>query len=765
MQQEISRKINAEVGGMHCASCALIVEKAVAKLPGVKQASVNYANKKALVEFNENEIDASAIAAEVAKAGYTLRIPEKTKANTHQQHVATNNDDFVEQKKKLHFVLPLALLSIFLMLWEVASQYRDFIPNPFWGAFLSPILAWVPNFFLPMDLYNTIAFLVASVVLFWVGLDFVKAVPRFLMTGRANMDTLIGLGTLTAYIYSAIILLLPQLAVTLKLTRIFYFDVTIVVIGFIFLGKYFEALSTGRASAAMQKLMELAVKKARLVADGQEREVEIEAVKIGDVLRVRPSEKIPLDGVVVTGGSSVDESMLTGESLPIEKKIDSKVFGATINQSGVLDIRVTQIGEGTVLAQIIKTVEEAQGSKAPIQKLADRISGIFVPIIISIAVLTFLGWWIFAHDLSQGLVNAVAVLVIACPCALGLATPTAIMVGTGRGARRGILFKNGESFERSKDITMVVFDKTGTLTKGKPQVVGITPNPLYTFPEEKILKIAARIAMNSEHPLSRAVVEKAKSIEMVLEAVNDFQEIQGKGIAATCPDHAQPIMLGNRKLLEDNQLDVAWADSVLEAQAAGVGTKLFVVHHQEVIGVIVVADEVRSESKKVIADIKKMNLKVAMITGDHQKTAEAVAKELGIDVVLAEVLPSQKSDDIRKLQERGERVVFVGDGINDAPSLVQADLGIAMGSATDIAKEAGQIILMQNNLEKVLEAVQISRLTFRTIKQNLFWAFFYNIIAVPMAVAGLLNPAVAAAAMSFSSVSVVLNSLRIYRKR
>lgn len=765
MQPETqSKKIQAEIGGMHCASCALTVEKAVKKLPGVKNATVNYANKKAFVEFDPGLIDESAISAEVVKSGYKLKMPEKNTVMTHNHQAMMQDTELLEQKKKLHFVLPLASLSIFLMLWEVASQYRDFIPSHAWGRFLTPLISWVPNFFLPMDLYNALSFLIASAVLFWVGLDFVKAVPRFIMTGRANMDTLIGLGTLTAYVYSAIILLFPQLAAILKLTKIFYFDVTIVVIGFIFLGKYLEALSTGRTSAAMQKLMELAVKKARVVVDGQEQEVEIEAVKVGDILRVRPSEKIPLDGMVIVGGSSVDESMLTGESLPIEKKKDSAVFGATINQSGVLDIRVTQVGEGTVLSQIIRTVEEAQGSKAPIQKLADRISGIFVPVIISIATLTFAGWWLVGQDFSQGLVNAVAVLVIACPCALGLATPTAIMVGTGRGARRGILFKNGESFERSKDITMVIFDKTGTLTQGRPAVQRIVVNPAHNFTEEKVLKIAASVARYSEHPLSKAVAAEAGKKKIALASFGNIEEKQGMGIGAICQEHQVPVALGNKKILEDGGIVDVWVEKMLNSEEFGIGTKLFVAHNRQVVGAIIVADEIREESRKVIADIKGMKLKVAMITGDHERTARSVAKELGIDTALSEVLPSQKAAEIKKLQAQGEKVIFVGDGINDAPSLVQADLGIAMGSATDIAKEAGQIILMQNNLEKVLEAVKISRLTFRTIKQNLFWAFFYNAVSVPLAVLGFLNPAVAAAAMSFSSVSVVGNSLRIYRK-
>lgn len=533
----------------------------------------------------------------------------------------------------------------------------------------------------------------------------------------------------------------------------------------ILLGKYFEAKSTGQAGEAMRKLMELGVKKARIIReDNREEEVNIFEVKIGDTILVRPGERIPLDGIVLEGESNVDEAMLTGESLPVEKKKFSSVFGATVNQDGVLKIKVMQIGEGTVLAQIVKTVEEAQGSKAPIQKLADKISGIFVPIIITLAILTFLGWYFTGHNFALALINAVAVLVIACPCALGLATPAAIMVGTGRGARGGILFKSGESFERAKDITIAVFDKTGTLTKGKPEVEKIVANPAHNFTHDKILKIGASLAKHSEHPLSKAIANYAAEKNIALAEIGNIKEIRGKGLTGECVEHKTKLFLGNIKLLEENNLDVKWAEELAGDEKLGVGTRLFVVHGKDIIGAIVVADEVRVESKKVVEDLKKMGLKIAMITGDNQKTAEYIAEELGIENILAEVLPSGKAAEIKKMQAKGDKVVFVGDGINDAPSLVQADLGIAMGSAQDIAKEAGQIILMQNNLEKVVEAIKVSRLTFKTIRQNLFWAFGYNVVAIPLAAAGFLNPVIAAAAMAMSSVSVVANSLRIYKK-
>lgn len=755
------KKIKAEIKGMHCTSCALTIEKSIKKLHGVKMASVNYANKKALVEFNEDEINLQKINEEVKKAGYTMNMD----GGNEQMHHGDADNELIKQKAKLDFVLPITVLSIFLMFWEVASRYRDSVFSSVWGKIFNPLISWVPNFFMPMDLFNSISFVLATIIIFWVGIDFIKAIPRFLISGRANMDTLVGLGTFSAYLYSSFVLIFPQAANSLKLEQIFYYDVVIVVIGFIFLGKYFESRSVGQASEAMKKLLELSVKKARIIVDNNEREVDISTIKIDDILLVRPSEKIPLDGEIIEGESNVDESMLTGESMPVEKKIGSKVFGATLNEDGVLKIRVTQVGEGTVLSQIIKTVEEAQNSKAPIQKMVDKISGVFVPIVISIALLTFLGWYFVGNNFSVALINAVAVLVIACPCALGLATPTAIMVGTGKGAKRGILFKSGESFERTRKITTAVFDKTGTLTKGAPNVMKIVINPEHNFPEEKILKIAGSAAKNSEHPLSKAVSQHTKEKNITLAEFENFKELKGRGVSAYCKTHGTRVMLGNKKLLEENNINIAWAEKIINDAGLEVGTRLFVVHGESLVGALIVADEIRDETKNVIKTLKTMGLKIAMITGDNKKTGEAVAKELGIDRVLAEVLPSEKSEEIKKLQDKGEKVVFVGDGINDAPSLVQADLGIAMGSATDIAKEAGQIILMQNNLEKVVEAIRISKQTFLAIKQNLFWAFVYNVIAIPLAVLGLLSPIIAAASMAMSSVSVVGNSLRIYKKK
>jgi Cu+-exporting ATPase len=733
----MNKKLILKVSGMTCASCALNNERALTKTAGIINASVNFASKKALVEYDDVLLNEEQVKKIIINNGYNI---EEESAQKIGRELSSEGS-------------------------EVQKNWQDF----FWSAILTaPLLlemVYKLRFgvkVLDIDLMMYVHLILATVVVFFFGGRFHRMAWKQARHLQANMDTLVSMGTLVAYFFS-LWLIVEKLLFNLEKEG--YFEAAAIIITLILLGKYFEAKSTGQAGEAMRKLMELGVKKARVLLGGQEREMDIAEIKVGDVLIVRPSEKIPLDGEVIEGQSNVNESMLTGESMPVEKKIGSNVFGATLNEDGVLQIRVAQIGEGTMLAQIIKTVEEAQGSKAPIQKLADKISGIFVPIIILISLATFIGWYVGTKNISLAIVNAVAVLVIACPCALGLATPTAIMVGTGRGAKEGILFKSGESFERAKEISMVVFDKTGTLTKGVPEVLKIVSNPMHNFTEDKIIKIAASVANNSEHPLSRAVTKYAKDKKIELASFIDFKEFRGRGVSAVCATHQSVVMLGNKKLLEENNLDTAWAQNVLDNDNLGIGTRLFVVHNgKDVIGAIVLADEAREEAKNIIAKLYQMKLKVVMISGDNQKTAEAMGRELGIKKVLSEVLPGEKAMEIKKLQAEGEKIVFVGDGINDAPSLVQADLGIAMGSGTDIAKEAGQIILMQNNLEKVVEAIQLSKITFRTIEQNLFWAFFYNVIAIPLAVSGLLSPAIAAAAMSLSSVSVVMNSLRIYRK-
>ncbi|MFA6285160.1 MAG: heavy metal translocating P-type ATPase [Parcubacteria group bacterium] len=731
-----------KIVGMTCASCAVSNEKELLRAKGILSANVNFAAKKAYVEYDADVLNEEDLKKIIISNGYDIEKPHSA-GNSHEHHM-----DGMKMEDGGHGHGNE----------DIQKNWTSFL----WSAVLSaPLLVEMfvkiraGKLFLGIDLVMWLHLTLATVVVFWFGWRFHRMALMQAKKMRANMDTLISLGTLAAYFFSVWAIFSGREG---------YLESAALVITLILLGKYFEAKSTGQAGEAMQKLLELGARKARVIKGVREEEVNIYEVKVGDILLVKPGERIPLDGIVLEGESDVDEAMLTGESLPVEKKKYSSVFGATINQDGMLKIKVMQIGDETVLAQIIRTVEEAQGSKAPIQKLADKISGIFVPIVILLAMSTFLGWYFALHSFTLSLISAVSVLVIACPCALGLATPAAIMVGTGRGAKSGILFKSGESFERVKDISMIVFDKTGTLTKGKPEVQKIIGNPAYDYSEDKILKIAASLAKNSEHPLSKAIADHAQKNNIELAKLENIKEIRGKGMTGRCVEHKTKLFLGNKKLLEENNLGTLWADEILNDEKLGVGTRLFAVHGENIVGAIIVADEIREESKEVIGELENMGLKIAMISGDNKKTAEAVAKELGIEKVLAEVLPSEKAAEIKKLQKEGEKIIFVGDGINDAPSLVQADLGIAMGSAQDIAKEAGQIILVQNNLQKVVEAVKVSRLTFKTIRQNLFWAFGYNVVAIPLAMAGLLNPVVAAAAMAFSSVSVVANSLRIYRK-
>ena len=780
------QRITIGISGMTCASCAVSNEKALLKTKGILDATVNFAVKKAYIKYDPDVLNEEDVKRVIRENGYDIEI-------SNSQFLISNkipNSKSQKDRKIPNTRYPASPAGGQIpdtsadTAGDMHYHHEDENVSQYWRTFMRSAVFSLPLLlemiykirvgvgFVGIDLAMWLHLVLATVVVFGYGWRFHRMAFLQAKKFRANMDTLISLGTLTAYFYS--------------LWAVFsgkdgYFETAAIIVTLILLGKYFEAKSTGQAGEAMRKLLELGVKKARLIqAGGREEEVNIYDVRVGDTLLVKPGEKIPLDGIVLEGESDVDESMLTGESLPVGKKKYSSVFGATLNQDGVLKIKVTQVGEDTVLAQIIKTVEEAQAAKAPIQKLADKISGIFVPVVIALAISTFFGWYFFRADFTLAAINAVAVLVIACPCALGLATPAAIMVGTGRGAKSGMLFKSGESFERAKDISMIVFDKTGTLTLGKPKVTNViaknpeavevgpqsdeVSGPTSTFGGEKIIKIAGSLAKHSEHPLSKAVYDYAKEQNIRFAELENFKEIRGKGIVGECKEHKTKLLMGNKKLLEDNNLNTKWADEIINDEKYGVGTRLFVAHGNEVVGAIIVADELRPEAKEIVKKLEKMGLKIAMITGDNKKTAEYIARQLKIKDVLAEVLPSDKAGEVKKLQEQGDKVVFVGDGINDAPSLVQADLGIAMGSAQDIAKEAGQIILVQNNLKKVVEAIKVSKLTFRTIKQNLFWAFGYNVIAIPLAMAGLLNPIIAAAAMAASSVSVVVNSLMIYGK-
>lgn len=741
------KKETIKIKGMHCASCALNISKNLEKQAGVKSAQVNYVTEKASVEYDDDKIDLDKIKDTVVSSGYKV-VSEKTAMHghhdNHDSHHNHGNGDEKKQKWITFGAIILALPVVVRMFW-----------------------AWeIPGEFLGISFTNWIEHDLTFIIVFFLGWQFHITTWKQLKKIQFGMDSLISLGTLVAYFYSTWAMFAG---------RPLFFESAAAITALILLGRYLETKTRGRANKAMKKLLELGSKKARLIsADGQEKEVDVNEIKIGDIILVKPSEKIPLDGEVLEGSSSVDEAMITGESLPVSKEKGSNVFGATINKNGVLTIKVTQVGENTFLAQIIKTVEEAQNFKAPIQNLADKIASIFVPIVIVISVLTFAGWYFTTGNISVAIINAVAVLIISCPCALGIATPVAVMVGTSTGARNGILIKNGESFERAKIIDTIVFDKTGTLTKGEPKVAKIFTN---NFSEEKVLKISASLAKNSEHPLSRAVEDfaKEKNIQGELRSKREYpgvdlvkmenvEEIEGMGLKAKCAEHKTALLLGNIKLLQKHKLDTSWADKVLDDNKLSDGTIIFVAHGDAVIGAILIADEIKETAREAIQEIKKMNIMPMMITGDNKNTARVVAEKIGIDKYLSEVMPNEKQAEIKKMQAEGKKVVFVGDGINDAPSLVQADLGIAMGSGTDIAKESGNIIIMKNDPVKVIEAIKLSQKTFKVIKQNLFWAFFYNVVAIPLAIAGFINPMIAAAAMSFSSITVISNSLRIYRK-
>jgi len=708
------------VTGMTCGSCAARVERTLAKQDGVERAAVNLATERAVVAFDPGRLGLHDLVAAVEKAGYGLA-PVAAAASTE----AAVDSEAAFQALWLRRVLVAGPLGIAVLVLSMVWMHE-------------PWARWA-------------AFALATPVQFWAGWPFLHQAAVRARSGAANMDTLIAIGTLSAYFFSA-----AQVAFGHRHTE-HYFDSAALIIAFLLLGRYFEARAKGRASRAIRSLLELGAKEATLVVAGEERTVPIDTVAPGDLLRVRPGEKIPVDGVVVDGASAVDESMLTGESVPVDKAPGDTVVGATMNVHGVLTIRASAVGADTALAQIVRLVEEAQGSKAPVQHLADRIAGVFVPIVLGIAVLTLAGWWA-AGEPGQGLVAAVAVLIIACPCALGLATPTAIMVGTGRGAAMGILIKGGEVLERSKRIDTVVFDKTGTLTMGRMAVTDVVPAA--GIDPVDLLGRAAAVEAGSEHPVGRAVVERARADGLAVTAASDFASVAGHGVTGSVD--GVTVVVGRRALLSD-----AWAvipdDVAAAARRLEVDGKTAVLAgwDGEARGVIAVADTVQPNAAAVVAELRAMGIGCVMITGDNRPTAEAIAAQVGIDRVVAEVLPQDKVAEVRRLQAEGRVVAMVGDGVNDAPALVQADLGIAIGSGTDVAIESSDITLLSSDLDGVPTAIRLSRRTFRTILQNLAWAFGYNVAAIPLAVAGALNPVIAGAAMAFSSVSVVTNSLRL----
>lgn len=745
-----------KVKGMHCASCSAIITKKISKIDGVESVNVNFATEKAQIEFDEKKVSVSNMNKEIEVLGYSF-VEDKKVEMDHEGHMMTNDtkeqNEILEMKSKMQFVLPISLFIFMLMMWDISSKFWSVVP-------ILPI---------PMNIFNLISMVLATIVLFWIGQPFLKGVVIFIRHRVANMDTLIGIGTLTAYIYSVIIVLLPELQIYLKLPEYTYFDVTIVVIGFIVLGKYLEARSKLRTGEAIEKLIGLQAKTALIFVDGKEKEISISEVQIGDTIIVKPGAKIPVDGVIVDGYSSVDESMITGEPIPVDKKVGDSVVGATINRQGNFKFKTTKIGSDTFLSQIIKMVEDAQGSRAPIQAIADRVSSIFVPIVLIIAFLSLVIWIIvggytigFTSSISYGLMSFVGVLIIACPCALGLATPTAIIVGVGKGAQNGILIKNAEALEMLSKVDTIVVDKTGTITKGKPEVTDIVVLD-DDLNEIEIIKIAASVENKSEHPLGDAIVNYSKDKKIILEEVSNFQSEEGVGVRANIGDKEIHIHKPNGEEKNDTKIK--------ELQSQG-KTVIVVEINSKRIGLIALADMIKEETKDAISELHKKGIKVIMLTGDNHLAASYIAKQSGIDDFMSEVLPQEKSSKIKELQDSGLIVAMVGDGVNDAPALAKADVGIAMGTGTDVAIESAGITLLYGDMSKLVKAVKLSKMTMRGIRQNLFWAFVYNIVGIPLA-AGVfypifgwtLNPAFAGLVMAMSSVSVVGNSLRIKSKK
>jgi len=715
------------IGGMHCAACAVRNERTLVKIPGVLKANVNLGTRRARVEFDEGAVTEMALRDAVTDNGYDVLSEEA--AGDPRQLAA---QEVKAARERAFWAIALGAPVVVLAMADIS------LPWDYLGRNAS---VWIQA-------------ILSSIVILGLGREFHRGMIAQTRNLAANMDTLISLGTLAALFYSLWGLWAgePHL----------YFETGVVIAALILLGRYFEARSRGQAGQAIAKLMELGAKTARVIDNGNERDVPIEQVTVGDTVLVRPGEKVPVDGVLLQGASSVDESMLTGESLPVEKMRGDDLFGATLNLSGAFEMRATKIGQDTVLAQIVRMVSDAQGNKAPIQKLADRVSGIFVPVVLAIALLTAIGWYLATGDIAQSFVPAVAVLLIACPCSLGLATPTAIMVGTGVGARRGILIKDGEALERGRKIDVVVLDKTGTLTEGRPSVTTVEPLGRDVSGDE-VLRLAASLERLSEHPLAQAIVRAANAKGVQSAVVEDFANVAGKGVKARIDNAA--VLIGNPRFVSEEGIKLDAIRPQIEAHQGRAETVVVVARNGEPLGIIAIADTLKSDAKEAMALLRGEGIATVMITGDNRATAEAIARELNIDQVFAEVLPQDKAHQVERLQKGGKRVAFVGDGINDAPALAQADLGIAIGTGTDIAIEAGNIVLVKGSPSKIIEALRLSRLTFRTIKQNLFWAFFYNLAAIPLAAFGLLNPMIAAGAMALSSVSVVGNSLRIRRQK
>lgn len=798
-------KTIVSISGMHCASCAHTIEKNVKKIKGVKNINVNFASEKAYIEHNEN-VKKEEIDRVIKDSGYgvarelsvlklkvigmdnphcigiigsaleklkgvkekELLMNEKATIKfdpsiTTKENIQKTIEDAgyknieekeelidVEKREREKEIRNTKIRTIIAFVFGIPLLYISMLSNYF-------------NLYLPEIIkQNTIVIqFILSTIIILAGFQFyTRGIRSVIKAKTANMDTLVAIGTGTAYIYSLIV------AILLLMNKIkegeLYFEVAGLLIAFILLGRYLEAVTKGKTSEAIKKLLKLKAKTAIVIRNNKEMEIPIGEVRLDDIILVKPGQKIPVDGIVIEGHSSVDESMISGESIPVEKSKDDKVIGATINKTGAFKFKATAIGDKTVLAQIIKLVEEAQGSKAPIQELADKISGIFVPTVAGIAVISFIVWFLLGYPINFDLSIFVAVLIIACPCALGLATPTAVMVGTGLGAENGILFKKASALQKSYEVNTIVFDKTGTLTRGKPEVTDIIS--LDGTNNDDIIKYAAIAEKRSEHPLAEAILNKAKYEKLKIPDAKSFNSITGSGVEAYYS--SKKIWLGNRRLMLDKKISMSKTEELIEKLEHGGKTVMILAINRKLIGLIAVADTLKKDSKEAILELKKMGKRIIMITGDNERTGKAIGKQLGIDNVLSEILPKDKANEIKKLQKKGYKVAMVGDGINDAPAITQADIGIAIGSGTDIAIESGDIILMKDNIKDVVYTLRISKKSINKIKQNLFWAFIYNTLGIPIA-AGilypftglLLNPIIAGAAMAMSSVSVVSNSL------
>ncbi len=738
---------------MTCASCSQAVEGALAELEGVEQANVNLTTEKATLSFNPSKVSYDEFKQAVDKAGYGVKEVATSGGAEEERSKLEESQQKVEKAKGK-------------MIWT-------------W-IFVAPIIAWmVPEMITGIKwpsalVYDLGMILLATPALLWMGRETLSSGFKSARHLAPNMDTLIMMGSMAAYL-TGYVTVLSQFDLAPHLLN--YSGVGAMIMGFHLTGRYIEEKAKGRASEAIQKLMSLEAKTARVERDGKKMEVPVDEVEVGDLMIVRPGEKIPTDGVVKDGRSSVDESIATGESMPVEKEEGDEVIGATVNKQGVLKVEATGVGEDTFLSQVVKLVEEAQGTKVPIQNFADRVTTFFVPTVISIALITIALWLGFSGtfqglatwaagfipwvDPTLGVVSlslfaGISVLVIACPCALGLATPTALMVGSGMGAENGVLIRKGEAIQTMKDVDTIVLDKTGTITEGEP---GVTDVISANGSEEELLALAASAEKSSEHPLGEAIVAAAEEKELEIREVSDFSALVGQGIEAKL--NGNRLLVGNRELMESNDIDYGSVKEKVKELEKEAKTAMLVAKDGEVLGLIGVADQIKEDSADAIAELKEFGLEPVMITGDNERTARAIASDVGIDRVIAEVMPDRKRDEVLKLQEDGEKVAMVGDGINDAPALKQADVGIAIGSGTDIAIEAADITLVKGDLSAVVKAVNLSEATFSKIKGNLFWAFFYNIVAIPIAVMGFLHPAIAEMAMAFSSINVVTNSNRL----